>query len=175
MDVKIEQYGSRLGKDEQYCGLGFTHDTLDINDGIRCSAYKYIPTMRDKVRGQMDLAEKIRAVDASNVATLIIERHFMRDLKGNLRKFSIQKFRCVDCNESYRRPPLIGKCLKCSGNIMFTVSEGSIVKYLEPSLELAEKYKLPSYLKQTLELTKQRIESIFGKDKEKQEGLTKWF
>ena len=31
------------------------------------------------------------------------------------------------------------------------------------------------YLKQTLELTRRRIEGVFGKDKERQEGLGKWF
>ena len=49
------------------------------------------------------------------------------------------------------------------------------MKYLEPSLSLAEKYKIPAYLKQTLELTKQMTEMVFGKDKEKEEGLGKWF
>jgi len=77
--------------------------------------------------------------------------------------------------KKYRRPPLIGKCLKCNGRIIFTISEGSIVKYLEPAMSLAEKYNLPSYVKQNLELTKRNIESIFGKDKEKQEGLGRWF
>ena len=58
---------------------------------------------------------------------------------------------------------------------MFTISEGTITKYLDPSLELAKKYHLPLYLKQTLDLTKRRIESYFGKEEEKQEGLDKWF
>ncbi len=87
----------------------------------------------------------------------------------------MQKFRCVRCNSKYRRPPLVGHCLKCGGKIIFTVAKGSIVKYLEPSLDLAEKFNLPPYLRQTLELTKLRIESLFGKDKERQEGLGKWF
>jgi len=42
-------------------------------------------------------------------------------------------------------------------------------------MSLAEKYKLPPYLKQSLDLIKSRIESVFGKDPEKQEGLGKWF
>ena len=87
----------------------------------------------------------------------------------------MQQFRCVVCNEKYRRPPLAGKCLKCDGKLLFTIAEGSVVKYLESSLNLAKKYKLPAYLQQTLELTKQRIESVFGKDKDRQEGLVKWF
>ena len=131
--------------------------------------------MQDKVRGQMKIAEKIRAVDEVDVARLIIERHFIRDIKGNLRKFSMQQFRCTKCNEKYRRPPLIGRCIKCGGNVIFTIAEGGIVKYLEPSIELAEKYALPPYLKQSLELTKKRIESVFGKEEDKQEGLIKWF
>ena len=34
---------------------------------------------------------------------------------------------------------------------------------------------VPIYIQQSLELTKSYNESIFGKEKEKQEGLQKWF
>jgi DNA polymerase II large subunit len=174
-EVEIEQLGKRLNKEGQYENFGFTHDVEDINLGVRCSSYKTLPSMEDKLKGQMDLAEKIRAVDTSDVARLVIEKHFIRDIKGNLRKFSQQIFRCVNCNQKFRRPPLIGKCTKCGGKIIFTISEGSIVKYLEPAISLAQKYDLPSYLKQTLELTKRRVEGIFGKEKEKQIALGQWF
>ena len=174
-EVKIERLKDRLGTPGEYEGYGFTHNTDDINGGVRYSAYKSLPTMEDKVMGQMDLANRIRAVDKFDVAKQVIERHFIRDIRGNLRKFSTQQFRCVKCNEKYRRPPLVGRCLKCEGHIIFTISEGSIVKYLEPSLSLAEKYDLSPYLRQSLEITKRRIESIFGKEAEKQEGLGKWF
>lgn len=174
-EIKIDQVGSRLGTEGQYGGFGFTHPVSDINSGVKCSAYKTLPSMEEKLKGQMDIADKIVAVDASDVARLVIEKHFLRDIKGNLRKFSQQQFRCVNCNEKFRRPPLVGKCTSCGGRIIFTVSEGSIIKYLEPAISLAKKYALPSYLHQTLELTKIRVESIFGKDKEKQEGLGKWF
>ena len=69
----------------------------------------------------------------------------------------------------------MGVCDKCYGKIIFTVSEGSVVKYMEPALSLAEKYNLPPYLKQTLELTKDMIETVFLQDKYKQMGLGKWF
>ncbi len=174
-DVEVEQLGKRLNKEGQYEGFGFTHDIEDINSGVRCSAYKTLPSMEEKLKGQMGLAEKIRAVDTSDVARLVIEKHFIRDIKGNLRKFSQQQFRCVNCNAKYRRPPLIGKCTTCGGKIIFTISEGSIVKYLEPAISLAEKYDLPPYLKQSLELTKRRVEGVFGKEKEKQIALGQWF
>ena len=174
-DVKIDKVGFFLGTEKQYEGYGFTHDTSNINLGNLCSSYKLLPTMEEKVYGQMDLAKRIRSVDENDVARLILERHFIRDIKGNLRKFSTQQFRCVDCNEKFRRPPLQGSCIKCNGRLLFTVAEGSVVKYLEPSLSLIEKYKIPAYLKQTVELTKMRIESVFGKEADKQVGLGKWF
>jgi DNA polymerase II large subunit len=174
-DVEIKRFVKNLDKENPYTGLGYTHDTSDINEGVLCSAYKTLPSMEEKLKGQMDLAEKISAVDASDVARLVIEKHFLKDTKGNLRKFSMQEFRCVKCNEKYRRPPLIGKCRKCGGKILFTISEGSVVKYLEPSMSLATKYNVPDYLKQTLMLLERRIEGMFGKEKEKQEGLGRWF
>jgi DNA polymerase II large subunit len=176
-DVKISQISERLDKPEQFFGFGYTHETTNFNSSVNCSAYKRIPTMGEKVDGQMEIARKVRAVQTEDVARLIIERHFIRDIKGNLRKFSMQQFRCIKCNTKYRRPPIVGRCTKgkCFGNIVFTISQGSIVKYLEPSLALAEKYNLPDYLKETLDLTKLRVESIFGRVDEKQEGLSKFF
>jgi len=173
--IKIRQMGKFIGTPEQYEGMGFTHDTDDINAGVLCSEYKLLPSMEEKLFGQMDLAMKIRAVDSGDVAKLVIEKHFIRDIKGNLRKFSTQQFRCGTCNSKYRRPPLAGKCLKCGGKIIFTISEGSIVKYLQPTISLGEKFHIPAYLTQTIELTKRRVEEYFGKEEERQEGLGKWF
>jgi len=173
-EVQIEQLSHRLGTDKQYFDFGYTHTTTDINEGTRCSAYKTIPSMEEKMQGQMELADKIRAVDAIDVARLVIQKHFLPDIKGNLRKFSMQQFRCVNCNEKYRRVPLVGKCTKCGGKLLFTISEGSIIKYLEPAIQIAEKYHLPAYLKQTLEITKKHVEGVFGKEREKQVGLAGW-
>jgi DNA polymerase II large subunit len=174
-DVKLKQIKGCLGKPEQYEGMGFTHDCTDIGETVRCSAYKTLPSMEDKLKGQMDLAEKCRSVEESDVARLVIEKHFLKDTKGNLRKFSMQEFRCVGCNTKFRRPPLIGKCTSCSGKIIFTISEGSVVKYLEPTESLAKKYNVPDYLKETIELLRNRIEGVFGKEAEKQTGLGAWF
>lgn len=176
-EIEIEMVKQRIGRGEDpYINTGFTHDVSDINKGALCSSYKTLPTMKDKVEAQMHLCEKLRSVDHGDVARLIIDRHFMRDLKGNLRKFTQQSFRCGRCNEIYRRVPLNGKCNKCNNpKLIFTISYGSIVKYLEPALDLTRNYDVPVYIKQDLELTKKYIESIFGKDNEKQESIEKWF
>lgn len=174
-EVKIPQIKKHLGKPEQYEGMGFTHDLTNINYTVKCSAYKTLPSMQEKLTGQMDIADKLRSVNPTEVARLVIEKHFLKDTKGNLRKFSTQEFRCVVCNEKFRRPPLAGKCSKCNGKILFTISEGSVLKYLEPTISLAHKYNVSPYLKQTIELLKVRIESVFGKEAEKQTGLGAWF
>jgi DNA polymerase II large subunit len=170
--VKINTVKDILKKDgDPFVNLGFTHDTSDFNEGVDCSSYKLLATMKEKVRHQMDLVEKIRAVDTNDVARLIIDRHFIRDIRGNLRKFSMQGFRCIACNEIMRRPPLSGVCTKCGGKLIFTIHEGGIKKYLEPALSLAKEYNLSPYLKQNLELIKRYIDSVFGKDLEKQSDL----
>jgi DNA polymerase II large subunit len=174
--VKMEMVKDRLKqKTCPFRNMGFTHDCSDFNLGVLNGAYKILPTMKDKVNKQMEIVTKIRAVDTDDVARLIIERHFIRDIRGNLRKFSHQQFRCVACNEKYRRPPLSGVCNKCGGKLIFTISEGSIKKYLEPALELANKYNISEYTKEGMELTKEYIESIFGKETEKQVELKQWF
>jgi len=174
--VKVYDVRAALKADKDpFIGVGFTHDTTDINEGVACSNYKVLETMQDKVRHQMELVEKIRAANTSETARLIIERHFLKDLRGNLRKFSMQSFRCVGCGEKMRRPPLSGNCFKCKGKIIFTTHEGGIKKYLEPALDLVEKYHLSAYIKQSLELTKRHIDSVFGKELEKQKALNEWF
>jgi len=175
-ELKIENVRQRLKEGTQpFINVHFTHDCSNINAGVINSSYKTLPTMQEKVAAQMEVCTKIRAVDVQDVARLIIERHFIRDIRGNLRKFSMQGFRCVSCNEKFRRPPLAGKCTKCGGKIIFTISEGSILKYLQPALDLARAYKPGEYLLESLELTEMYIQSIFGKDKDKQEALGKWF
>jgi DNA polymerase II large subunit len=160
---------------EPFANLRHTHNTLNINEGVSSSNYKRLATMQEKVKHQMELVEKIRAANTSETARLIIERHFIKDMRGNLRKFSTQEFRCVKCNEKMRRPPLSGNCSRCSGKIIFTTHEGGVKKYLEPALELAKRYNLSPYIKQSLELTKRHIDSVFGKEPETQETIEKWF
>lgn len=174
LSIPIPQVKHTLNTEKQYEGMGFTHDTADINVGVLCSSYKTLPSMEEKLQGQMSLARKIRAVKKSAVAQLVIEKHFMKDTKGNLRKFSQQEFRCVNCNAKYRRPPLAGFCLKCKGRLLFTISEGSVVKYLGLMESVAKDYGVSDYLVQVISLLSQNVESYFGKEKEKQLGLGGW-
>lgn len=152
--------------------IGFTHESSDINDGPTKSKYVKLATMEEKVAAQLELARRLSAVDANMVAEAILEKHFLRDIKGNLRTFASQTFRCVDCNEKYRRPPLAGKC-ECGGNLQLTVSEGTIRKYLEPSKRIIEAFQVSTFLVQQFMLLEKNIEAMFGK-KERQLELAKF-
>ncbi|MDP4038993.1 MAG: DNA polymerase II large subunit [Candidatus Pacearchaeota archaeon] len=171
-ELKVKTIADRLKAGEDpFTNIAFTHNCDNFNDAVLNSSYKTLPTMSEKVDSQMKLCKRIRAVDTSDVARLVIERHFIRDIRGNLRKFSQQVFRCVGCNEKYRRPPLLGKCVSCGGRLIFTISEGSILKYMQAALDLARNYGVGAYLLENLEIVEKDIHSIFGKEKEKQMKL----
>ena len=67
--------------------------------------------------------------------------------------------------------PLAGKCIRCGGNIIPTVHEGSVKKYLEVSRDICEKYKVSEYTKQRVMVLDRAIESTFGHEKDQQLGL----
>jgi len=177
--IKIEKVEMRIDKkemDDKYLNYQFTHNNDDMNNTIMCSAYKFLPTMKEKLDSQLELGVKIRAVDSDKVGDLIIDKHFMKDIKGNLRKFGMQQFRCTKCNTSYRRPPLIGKCEHCgSPSINFTISEGSIKKYVKHSFNIIKEYNIDPYIEECIILTNLRIEGVFGVEKEKQKELSRFF
>jgi len=162
-EINIERVADRLNSKDPYSGLGYTTETTDFNTGVHLTRYKDVVDMVEKVMIQLKLAEKLNCVDEKLVAYKILSTHFLKDLKGNLRTFFKQTFRCTSCNAIYRRPPLSGKCLKCKGNLVLTVSEGTISKYLEASKKIAEQYHIPDYTKEQLKLLENQLENVFGK------------
>ena len=171
LEAKFDLVSQRLGSDSQYTGFRFSHNTDNIAAGPKNSAYKTLETMIDKMDAQLELARLIRAVDEQDVAERVINSHFLPDLIGNLHAFSKQKVRCVKCGAKYRRPPLKETCPKCGGRIILTVHEGSVRKYLDVSIKVAEEYGVSGYTKQRLQLLRMEIDSLFKNDKARQTGL----
>ncbi|WP_353634753.1 DNA polymerase II large subunit [Halobacterium sp. NMX12-1] len=167
----VEIAEDSLGTDTEYAGFEHTHDTSNIHLGPSLSAYKTLGSMMDKMDAQLELARKLRAVDETDVAERVIEYHFLPDLIGNLRAFSRQETRCLDCGEKYRRMPLTGDCRECGGRVNLTVHEGSVNKYMDTAITVAEEYDCREYTKQRLEVLQNSLESIFENDKNKQSGI----
>ncbi|MBN2477957.1 DNA polymerase II large subunit, partial [Candidatus Micrarchaeota archaeon] len=170
--VGIKKVEDILGKEEQYGHLPFTHHSEYIDKGTLKTRYVQLGSVPEKIDIQFQLEDKISSVDIADVAKRLILSHFIPDLYGNLRSYSRQSFRCVNCNTIYRRVPLSGKCRRCGGNLTLTIHKGGIEKYLEISENLTEKYNLPLYLKQRINLVRKEIKSIFEDEKIKQTGLS---
>ena len=165
----IDTIGSRLGSEAQFQGFSYTEECSDINLGAYLGAYNTLKTMLDKLESQLELSEKIYAVEAPVVAQKVITSHFMKDIVGNLRAFTSQKFRCVKCNRKYRRPPLKGTCTRCGGKLAMTVHKGGIEKYLNPAVDLVKRYGLNDYYADRLELVREEIASLFPSEAEEEE------
>ena len=171
IDSIMDQVAGRIGSALQYEGFGYTHDTRDISESPEESAYKTLETMIDKMNAQLELARKIRAVDAKDVVYRVITKHFLPDMIGNLKSFSSQSLRCTKCGAKYRRIPLSGRCY-CGNNLTLTVHEKSVKKYLEITKEISEKFELDTYTQQRVAIIEESMNSLFQSDKVKKCKLT---
>jgi len=152
-------------------GFGFTHYVSDLNVGNLESQYKRLGTMLEKVQEQMQLAESIIAVKATDVAKRVLSTHLMRDVTGNLKAFSTQKFRCTKCNTKFRRIPLKGVCQRCGGKLALTVHRGTIEKYIEVARDIIKRYDLGKYHEERLQLIEDEIESLFMEEDGKKQRV----
>ena len=171
----IDIVKNRFGSKWEIQGFGFTAPTSNINEANRESKYKKLKKMRDKLRAQLQLAEKIKAVDVKRVAEVVLTTHFLRDISGNLRAYTSQSFRCKRCNKRFRRIPLRGRCTECGGELTLTVYRGGIEKYLREAKNLIETYGISDYYAQRISLIEDEIRSIFeGGEETKQTSLSKF-
>jgi DNA polymerase II large subunit len=168
----VPTIASRLDTPEIYANIGFTHFTSNINQGNLVSSYKILPSMLEKVEEQLKLADKINAVSSREVALKVLSTHLMRDIIGNLKAFSSQRFRCSRCNMKFRRIPLSGVCTRCRSKLYMTVHRGAIEKYLSLAQNLVKKYEIGPYYEQWLKRISDEINSLFHeKEVERQPEL----
>ncbi|MEM2141635.1 MAG: DNA polymerase II large subunit [Candidatus Thorarchaeota archaeon] len=156
----VDTVKARLGTEAQYEGFGFTHGTSSIHMGPRVSRYKLLNTMADKLKAQLALAKTIAAVDPRDVAERVLSHHFIRDIRGNLRAFTTQRFHCFRCRRIFRRVPLSGRCT-CGAPLSLTVRKKNISKYLEIAETTIAEHGLGPYLLDRLRLMKSSLDSMF--------------
>ena len=171
VELLMDTVGRRIGTPAQYEGFGFTHDTADIGEGPRESAYKTLGATARKMDAQFNLGLKLRAVDVPDMAARVIETHLLPDITGNLKRFSKQITRCPKCNSRFRRIPLKGVCARCGGKLILTVHEKSVKKYIEISKRLSERYGVKEYTRQRVAIMEQAIDSLFENGRMKKSKL----
>ena len=166
----LDSVSRRLNSPEQYENYGFSHSSSSINQGPVESRYVTLDSMSAKSLASLELAGRIRASDATYVAEQTIEKHFIRDIIGNLRSFSTQGVRCKKCPKKYRRPPLSDTC-SCGGQLQLNISPASVYKYRDIATHISEKYGSRSFVKQRLELAFGAIEDTLENEQIKQMDL----
>lgn len=151
----------RLGTPGQYCNFGFTHDTTSITVKQNRSSYSTLVTLTEKLDRQIDIAEKISAVNPHDVVKSVLRTHLLPDIIGNTKAYTSQKFRCKNCSAKYRRMPIKGVCLKCGGQLQPSVTRGSVEKYLQLGLRLSAKYDVGDYLRSRFVLAAEELATLF--------------
>ena len=166
----LDLVSNRLESPNQYENYSFSHSSSSINMGPVESKYVTLDSMADKALASLELASRTRASNATYVAEQTIEKHFIRDIIGNLRSFSTQGVRCKKCSTKFRRPPLKDTC-SCGGKLQLNISPASVAKYRKIANEISERYGSRPFIKQRLELAFKSIEDTLENEQIKQMDL----
>ena len=170
----IEIVKNRVGDERQFIDYGFTHSTSGLTTKSQHSAYSVLNTMEEKLKMQFDTAKLINAVNADEVAAMVLTTHILPDIMGNMRSYSSQTFRCTSCGEKFRRMPLVGKCDKCGNELTQTVTRGAVEKYLGIATSFCDDYKINPYLRSRVDSLSTELKLIFQEKKKEQSSMTEF-
>ena len=172
----IDIVKNRLNTDKECNNFSFTHNTNFISIDHPKSAYTTLNSLIEKLEKQIEIATIIRAVDQNEVVKSVLNTHLLRDIIGNMRSYTLQKFRCKSCGSKYRRIPLKGVCLKCGKDLLPSISRGSVEKYIDITSRLLKRYPTDDYTQKRFEVIKSNLQSLFPlRDKEIQTDLTSYY
>ena len=170
----VELVSDRMRKGNGYRGFKYTHPTSLLVSGAKRSSYSSVSSIFGKIEKQLELAGLIAAVDQAEVASSILRTHLIPDIVGNLRAYTSQGFRCKRCNRKYRRLPIKGLCVRCGGELLPTVSQASVRKYLKMAEYLKERFGFDEYLRERIEMLVNDIRSTFPGNESIQSSLTEF-
>ncbi|HEU0047151.1 MAG TPA: DNA polymerase II large subunit, partial [Nitrososphaera sp.] len=170
----IETIKNRIGDEHQFFGYGFTHHTESLTTKVQRSAYSTLNTMEEKLKMQFNTAKLISAVDADEVAAMVLTTHILPDIMGNMRSYSSQTFRCTACGAKFRRMPLVGRCTECQKELIQTVTRGAVEKYLGIATDMCQQYQINDYLRSRVESLAMELKLIFKEEKKMQSSLTEF-
>jgi DNA polymerase II large subunit len=166
-----ETIKNRIGDSRQFFDYGFTHLTNTLVTKAQRSAYSTLNTMEEKLKMQFDTAKLINAVDANEVAAMVLNTHILPDIIGNMRSYSSQTFRCTTCGAKFRRMPLMGKCIDCGCALIQTVTRGAVEKYLGIATDMCKQYEINDYLRSRIESIALELKLIFKEERRTQSSM----
>ena len=190
----VETVETRLEKGiNAFEGFGYTHETTDACQSPKNNPYNTLESMKEKTMLQFELGNVIRAVDNEIQAGKLINRHLIRDMRGNLRAYGQQKTRCTKCGASYRRVPIAGKCITvikkdaenpltgeiedliCNHKLILTVHQGSVQKYDGLIAQIIEQYGCDDYTDNLYQLVSSWVADTFSSDEETEQRRLDYF
>ena len=187
-ELGIETVETRIANGEDPFIFSFTHDTKSCNQAPPHNPYTRLESMRQKTMMQFELGNILHSVDNKDQAGRLINRHLIRDMRGNLRAYGQQKVRCTKCGTSYRRPPIAGKCIHvvkkdaenaltgeienitCDHKLILTVHQGSVEKYDGLIDDIIKKYGVDGYTDNLYRLVSSWVADTFSKTDELKQG-----
>mgnify|MGYP003643842741 CR=1 FL=1 len=165
----------------------YTHETRDACESPKNNPYNTLESMRQKTMMQFELGNILHCVDNKDQAGRLINRHLIRDMRGNLRAYGQQKVRCTKCGESYRRVPIAGKCINiikkgaenpmtgeiedisCNHKLILTVHKGSVKKYDGLIRDIIERWGVDDYTDNLYHLVSGWVRDSFEAEDEKRQ------
>lgn len=136
---RIPIIGDLLGTEKSYYRYSCFNYNPIISVKKSTTKYSRIKNIKEKLEHQIEIANLIfEKEDISKIISSVLINHVFRDIKGNLRAYFKQIYRCNRCQNSFRRPTLSGKCPRCGSELRQTVSEKTVAKYLILAKKLVE-------------------------------------
>ncbi len=160
----VEIIKDRLGTEKQFHQFGYTHDTSLITVKNNRSSYSTLDTLTEKLDRQIEIAQRIHAINPDDVVRSVLRTHLLPDIIGNTKAYTSQRFRCKSCSAKYRRMPIMGVCLACGGQLQPSVTRGSVEKYLQLGLRLSQKFEVGEYLRSRFVLASEELATLFKPD-----------
>ena len=136
-----ETIKNRIGDSRQFFDYGFTHLTNTLVTKGRGAPTLLLTLWGEKLKMQFDTAKLINAVDANEVAAMVLNTHILPDIIGNMRSILRRHF-AATCGAKFRRMPLMGKCIDCGSALIQTVTGGQLKNTLALQLTCANNTKL---------------------------------
>lgn len=109
--------------DEKY-SFSFWSNVVNVAQPQDLSNIEFL----DLLNFQLELFDKSITFESDKEPRNLVIMQLLPDLHKQIKAFGTQKFRCINCNKQYRRPPLKGTCITCDKKLESSKPTSEIMK-----------------------------------------------